>query len=77
MAFEGYKNATRDIDEDLQKKLLELTVLNISTSPLNIYETNNNDGTPYHELLKNFPKVFSFKKTIGNIEAEAKIQSDQ
>jgi uncharacterized coiled-coil DUF342 family protein len=73
MAFEGYKNATKDIDQDLQMKLLELTIYNISQNPLSIYETKNNHGTPIHELMEQFPKGVSFKKKAGEMEAEAKI----
>lgn len=75
MAFEGYKKATNEIDQDLQLKLLEMTIFNISNSPLNIYETNNNDGTPYHELFKNLPKTFSFKKKIDKVETETKVSN--
>jgi hypothetical protein len=73
MAFEGYKKATKEIDQDLQVKLLEMTIYNISNNPLSIYETDNNHGTPYHELLKDFPRTFSFKKKAGIIETEAKL----
>jgi len=75
MAFEGYKKSTKDIDEDLQLKLLEMTIYNISNNPLNIYETETNHGTPYHEFLKNLPNTFAIKKKINNIETEAKIES--
>ncbi len=74
MAFEGYKKATKEIDADLQLKLLEMTIYNISHSPLNIYETNTNDGTPYHELFKNLPKALMFKKKIDKVELETKIE---
>jgi hypothetical protein len=75
MAFEGYKKATRDIDEGLQLKLLEMTIYNISNNPLNIYETTNNDGTPYHEFLKNLPKLLSFRTKKGIIETETTIKN--
>jgi hypothetical protein len=57
MAFEGYKNETREIDEDLLKSLLELTILNISKNPITIYDTKSNHGTPYNEFLENILKT--------------------
>ncbi len=60
MAFEGYKNETREIDESLLKKLLEVTVANISVNPVVLYNTKTNHGSPWHELtdgIKSFFKV--------------------
>lgn len=74
MAFEGYKNSTKDIDEDLQLKLLELTIYNISKNPLSIYETKSNHGTPIHELMEQLPKSLSLKKEVGGIKSEAKVE---
>ncbi|GHV89336.1 hypothetical protein AGMMS50267_16960 [Spirochaetia bacterium] len=37
MAFEGYKNETREINEELLGKLLEVTVANISSNPILLY----------------------------------------
>lgn len=60
MAFEGYKNETREIDEDLLRSLLELTIFNVQKNPISIFDTKSNHGTPYHEAFENFCK--SFKK---------------
>lgn len=60
MAFEGYKNETREIDENLLKKLLEVTVANISINPVVLYNSKTNHGSPWHELtdgIKSFFKV--------------------
>lgn len=60
MAFEGYKNETRDINEDLLKKLLEVTVANISSNPIVLYNSKSNHGSPWHELtdgIKNFLRI--------------------
>jgi predicted nucleic acid-binding Zn-ribbon protein len=51
MAFEGYKNAAREINDDLLKKLLELTVMNISKNPISIFNTKNNHGSPINEII--------------------------
>jgi len=60
MAFEGYKNETRDINEELLEKLLEVTVANISSNPIVLYNSKSNHGSPWHELtdgIKNFLKI--------------------
>ncbi|GHV76563.1 hypothetical protein AGMMS49942_13840 [Spirochaetia bacterium] len=60
MAFEGYKNETRDINEDLLEKLLAATLVNISSNPTTLYNSKSNHGSPWHELtegIKNFFKV--------------------
>jgi hypothetical protein len=57
MAFEGYKNETREINEELLVKLLETTLANISTNPIILYNSKSNHGSPFHELadsIKNF-----------------------
>jgi len=51
MAFEGYKNATKEVDEAMLGNLLALTLDNISTSPLNIYDSTTNHGTPFNEVM--------------------------
>lgn len=77
MAFEGYKNSTKDIDPKLQLQLLEMTIMNISRNPLSIYETGSNHGTPIHELLNDIPRKFSVRKKIGNVEAEIKVDENK
>jgi hypothetical protein len=56
MAFEGYKNATLQVDDDLLRSLLELTIFNISKNPILIFDTKNNHGTPYNEIIDNLLK---------------------
>ncbi len=60
MAFEGYKNETREVDDDLLRTLLELTILNVSKNPISIFDTKSNHGSPYNEafdtLVKNLKK---------------------
>ena len=50
MAFEGYKQETMDLDEDLLKRLIELTIFNISKSPVSNFDSKSNHGTPYNEM---------------------------
>lgn len=56
MAFEGYKNATKEINEEMLENLLTLTLQNISANPLSIYETGTNHGTPMNEILASWTK---------------------
>ena len=51
MAFEGYKNEAKEINKELLEKLLELTILNAARSPERIYNTRNNPGSPYNEMI--------------------------
>jgi hypothetical protein len=48
------------------ENLLTLTLQNISSSPLNIYETGNNHGTPVNEILS----------TWGRKKGKMKIRKD-
>lgn len=59
MAFEGYKNATREIDTEMLKELLKLTIYNMSKNPIEIYDSKNNHGTPYTEIVE---KLFGPRK---------------
>ena len=58
MAFEGYKNETREVESDLLEKLIELTVLNISKNPVANYNTKHNHGSPYNEMFESLTKRF-------------------
>ena len=73
MAFEGYKNATKEINEEMLESLLTLTLQNISSNPLTIYETVNNHGTPINEILSNWTRKGKEKNKKGsknNLEDE-------
>jgi hypothetical protein len=43
MAFEGYKNATQEIDAEMLKQLLQLTIYSISKNPIEIYDSKSNN----------------------------------
>ena len=58
MAFEGYKQETMDLDEDLLKRLIELTIFNISKSPVSNFDSKSNHGTPYNEMFESLAKKF-------------------
>ncbi len=58
LAFEGYKNETREIDEELLQRLVQLTIFNISKSPVSIFDSRSNHGSPYNEIFDNMVKRF-------------------
>lgn len=58
MAFEGFKKETQLVDEELQQKLLELTILNISKNPVSNFDSKSNHGTPYNEMFESLTKRF-------------------
>lgn len=62
MAFEGYKQETKNLDEDLLKKLIELTIFNISKSPVSNFDSKSNHGTPYNEMFESLAKKFVSSK---------------
>lgn len=71
MAFEGYKNETREINEDLLEKLLELTVVNISSNPVTLFNSKSNHGSPWHELSEGISK-FVKADVKANVTADTK-----
>lgn len=58
LAFEGYKNEAREINEELLDELLQLTILNLSKNPIALYDTKSNHGTPYNEIIDNLLKKY-------------------
>lgn len=77
MAFEGYKNATKEINEEMLENLLSLTLQNISSNPLSIFETGSNHGTPINEILSNLTKKgkVKIKKDSKNNVEEVEIDN--
>lgn len=80
MAFEGYREATLEIDQGMLVNLLILTLQNISTSPLTIFETTTNHGTPVNEILSGWKKKNeknNTNKSIGsNHEGEDTLEEE-
>lgn len=58
MAFEGYKKETMSISNELLEKLIELTIFNISKSPVSNFDTKSNHGSPYNEIFESITKKF-------------------
>jgi len=62
MAFEGYKNETREVEGDLLDKLMELTIFNVAKNPVGIFNTKNNHGSPYNEMFETVTRHFFKRK---------------
>ena len=65
MAFEGYRKVAKEIDDKILEDLINLTILNISQNPINIFDTKNNHGSPYNEMLESFIKKFNKRSNDG------------
>lgn len=66
LAFEGYKNETSEIDEELLHRLIELTIMNISKSPVSNFDSKSNHGTPYNEIVESVSKRLLNKNESKN-----------
>ena len=66
-----YKNETREINEDLLEKLLQLTVANISSNPVTLFNSKSNHGSPWHELSEGISK-FVKADIKANVTADTK-----
>jgi hypothetical protein len=80
MAFEGYKNATKEINEEMLEHLLRTTLQHISVNPLNIYESTNNHGTPWNEVLANWrtkDKNKVPKHTVNAVKSTDEVSSEE
>lgn len=54
MAFEGYKKQAKDIDEDLLRQLLAVSVENLSQNPIRLFSSKDNHASPANEIVKDF-----------------------
>jgi hypothetical protein len=55
MAFEAHKREAKEIDADLLKRLLEISIKNFSDNPLRIFD-NDHHVSPVHETLDSLLK---------------------
>lgn len=68
MAYEGHKKATREVDLELERVLLEFSLFNMSQNPIRLYSKHEDHATPLHELTATiFEKLPSFRKMTGQI----------
>jgi hypothetical protein len=50
MAFEGYKREAADVNPEMLKLLMEISIINFSNNPLRVYDSKTNHGSPLNEL---------------------------
>lgn len=59
MAYEGHKKAAREVDKELERTLLEISLFNMAQNPIRLYEDNNMHASPWHkffdQLLEKLP----------------------
>ena len=66
MAYEGHKKATREVDPDLERVLLEFSLFNMSQNPIRLYSKQADHATPLHEVASTIlDKLPSLKKISG------------
>lgn len=66
MSYEGHKKATREVDSDLEKVLLEFSLFNLSQNPIRLYSKESDHGMPIHELASIImEKLPRFGKAAG------------
>ncbi|MCB1864449.1 MAG: hypothetical protein KDG50_03400 [Chromatiales bacterium] len=69
MAFEGYKKHAVEIDEDLLKQLLQVSIDNLSLNPIRLFNSKDNHATPANELLKDLIEAVKPKKSKPDVAA--------
>ena len=72
LAFEGYKSQAKDVNEELLKDLLKLTIVNMGKNPLEIYRTKYNHGSPLHEFFSKGVKA-KIKAGVSGVDMEGDI----
>jgi hypothetical protein len=77
MAFEGHRQATREIDQDLAISLLQCCIGNMAANPIRLLNGKSDHGSPAHEalesILSQFSKIKRAKATLpdgGELEVE-------
>lgn len=69
MAFEGYKKETREVNEELLERLLQITIASIAINPVMLFDTKSNHGSPWNEWMDGVRKVLK-------IDAKADMKID-
>lgn len=65
MAYEGHKKAAREVNEDLERILLEFSLYNMAQNPIRLYESGSIHGTPMHEVLDQLLKKLPMLKRVS------------
>ena len=76
MAYEGHKKAARELgDENLEKALLEMSLLNMEQNPIRLF-SKTGYATPINELMDTVKRIKG-KATQSGIEVEADLNHSQ
>ncbi len=67
MAYEGHKKAARETNKDLEEKLLELSLVNMSQNPIRLYRDTDVHASPVHELTS---QVFGNQSVAKQLKAK-------
>ncbi|MCG9624633.1 hypothetical protein L1D34_07240 [Vibrio mediterranei] len=65
MAFEGYRKQVQEVDEDLEKRLLELAVENMGANPIRLFDKPIK-ASPASEVLNSAKEVLTEAKSSQN-----------
>ncbi len=77
MAFEGYKKHAVEIDEDLLKQLIQVSIDNLSQNPIRLFNAKDNHGGPVNEIMKDVVAMLKeqkdgVKEVLANVKADNK-----
>ncbi|MEJ1381530.1 MAG: hypothetical protein RPU34_01865 [Candidatus Sedimenticola sp. (ex Thyasira tokunagai)] len=74
MAFEGYKKHAVEIDPDLLRQLLQVSVDNLSQNPIRLFNAKDNHASPANELMKDL--MGALKESKKNVSSALNKESD-
>lgn len=77
MAFEGYKKHAVEIDDDLLKQLLQVSIDNLSQNPIRLFNAKDNHGSPANEMLKDILHTVNGKKNTKNNAKKKETTEDE
>lgn len=68
-AYEGFRKAAAETNEDLAKDLIRIAILHLGLNPIRLYEDEHKEhASPYHEALERvLDLVGNFRKVEGKV----------
>lgn len=67
MAFDGYKKSAANVSEDMERLLMEVSIINFASNPLRVFDSKTNHGSPLNEFTDQskgmIQDLFSKKKS--------------
>lgn len=71
LAYEGYKEASSNVDERLEFKLLKLAIANMGDNPTKVYNYKN-ASSPFDSIIEAISSI-SFKGKNDQVEVEGSL----